>query len=346
MQLYMDNGYMNMNNIINSSYPFIIVINGRGTGKTFNSLWYALENHIKFIYMRRTKTQIEEISTPGRDPFSDINKKKGTHFIPKNITKNTVGIYNGELQDDIYVPSGECLGYICALSTFSTMRGLVDTDIDLVIFDEFIPEWNERPIREEYYTFLNAIETIGRNRELEGKQPLQTVCLSNSNTIVNPILVGMQIVNNIKKMQKENKEILHLTNRGILVIYPNHSPISDKKQETSLYKMALNSGYKNMALKNTFDEFSAMKIKSMPLNEYRAVAQIGELCIYKHKSRDEIYVSSICTGCSKIYGVSDVEKERFNRDFKSLTRLYYQGRIIFESHECELLFVHYIQKHY
>lgn len=346
MNLYQDNGYMNMNNIIDSGYPFIIVINGRGTGKTFNSLWEVLSRKIKFVYMRRTKTQVEEISTPGRDPFSDINKKKNTSYIQKAVTKNTVGIFDGEIVDGEIRPTGKCLGYICALSTFSTMRGLVDTDIDMLIFDEFIPEWNERPLREEYYTFLNAVETLSRNRELEGKPALQSVLLSNSNTYVNPILVGMKIVNKVKSMQENHIEMLEIKDRGILVIRPFSSPISEKKRDTALYKMAKNSDFIHMSIENRFSDFSRMRIKSMPIKEYTIIAAIGELGVYRHKSRLELYISTLNGGTNNIYGVSDVERQRFSHDFREISRLYLDGAIIFESQEVELLFVHYIQKKY
>ena len=343
MRLYQANGYLDMASIRRAGYPFTIVINGRGTGKTFNGLYDLLSSGTKFIYLRRTQTQIDQIRIPGLDPFSDINRKMGTSYIQAPLSKKTTAIYKGQIVDGELKPAGEPLGYLAALSTFATMRGIADTTIEVMFFDEFIPEWNERPIKEEYQTLKQALETIGRNRELEGKPPLQLIAVANSNTIANPILVGMGIVEKVIKMVKNKSQILTIPERGIMVVCPTESPISEAKKNTVLYK--LNSDeFSYMALGNIFPEFSNSKIKSMPLREYKPVCRVGEITIYQHKSLGEIYVSTHAQPCPYNYGVSDVELERFNNDFRALARLYLSNDIIFQTQTAELLFRTYTQK--
>ena len=53
-----------MGAVISAPYPFIIVISGRGGGKTYGSLRYCIEHGIKFLYLRRTKTILELITDP------------------------------------------------------------------------------------------------------------------------------------------------------------------------------------------------------------------------------------------------------------------------------------------
>ena len=49
MKLYQSNGYANMEDIIESPTPFILCIGGRGTGKTYGSIKYLLENKYDFL---------------------------------------------------------------------------------------------------------------------------------------------------------------------------------------------------------------------------------------------------------------------------------------------------------
>lgn len=343
MRLYQSNGYLDMAAIRHAGYPFTIVINGRGTGKTFNGLYDLLSTGTKFIYLRRTQTQIDQIRVPGLDPFSDINRKMGTSYIQAHMTKKTTAIYNGQVVDGELKPTGEPLGYLAALSTFATMRGIADTSIDVMFFDEFIPEWNERPIREEYQTLKQALETIGRNRELEGRKPLQLIAVANSNTIANPILVGMGIVEKVVKMVKNKSQILTIPERGIMVVCPTESPISVAKQNTALYKLDSDE-FSNMALGNIFPQFSNSKIKSLPLQEHKPICSVGEITIYQHKANGSIYVSTHSQPTPYTYGVSDVELERFNNDFRTLSRLYLSNDIIFQTQTAELLFRTYTQK--
>ena len=47
--LYLENGYVNMAKIIETDVPFIFVIGGRGTGKTYGTLQYMLNQNSTFM---------------------------------------------------------------------------------------------------------------------------------------------------------------------------------------------------------------------------------------------------------------------------------------------------------
>lgn len=344
MRLYQDNGYLDMASIRRAGYPFTIIINGRGTGKTFNGLYDLLTSTKKSIYMRRTQTQIEQASVEALSPVSDINNTLGTLYTISSITSKLSAIYNGEIIEGEKVACGEPIVYLAALSTFSRMRGIADTTIEAIFLDEFIPEWNEKPIKEEYITLMQAVETINRNRELKGRPPVQLICASNSNVIANPILIGFKIVEQIIKMIKNKQDILRIPERGILVICPHYSPISEAKKDTALYRLNESGDFRSMAIENLFPTFSYSTIKSLPLQEFIAMCTVGELTIYRHKSTGAIYVSTHVQTSPYNYGVSDVELERFNNDFRMLSRLYLSNDIIFQTQTAELLFRTYTQK--
>ena len=53
MSIYLKNGYVDIERILNYRIPFNFIIGGRGTGKTYGALKYAYENDIRFMLMRR-----------------------------------------------------------------------------------------------------------------------------------------------------------------------------------------------------------------------------------------------------------------------------------------------------
>ena len=63
MKLFTDDGYINMEAIINTKLTFIIIVGGRASGKTYGALKYCLDHDKKFILMRRTQSQIDLISS-------------------------------------------------------------------------------------------------------------------------------------------------------------------------------------------------------------------------------------------------------------------------------------------
>ena len=70
--LFLDNGYLNMREIIEAPYTFIILVTGRGTGKTYGALKYMVDSEHKFIYMRRTDTQVQGIANAEMNVFDRL----------------------------------------------------------------------------------------------------------------------------------------------------------------------------------------------------------------------------------------------------------------------------------
>ena len=167
MKYYQDNGYIDMTKIVRDRYPFTFVIHGRATGKTYGTLKMCLDKQLRFIFMRRTQSQADLISRDDFSPFKPLMDDDPSLLLTSQpLNKYVTGVYHasrsesGKLQ-----PEGSVIGYICALSTISNLRGFSLEDVDIMIFDEFIPERHERLIRAEGDALLNAYETVNRNRE-------------------------------------------------------------------------------------------------------------------------------------------------------------------------------------
>lgn len=344
MNIFNENGYLDIKQILTVNVPFIFVIGARGVGKTYGALKYVKDEGLRFIYMRRTQSQLDLVNKPEFCPFKSINENDGCSIGSKPLSKYNAGFYHMDKDENgIEHAVGLPLGYSMALSTVSNLRGFDASDVKVLIWDEFIPERHERPIKEEADAFLNAYETMNRNRELKGEKPLQALFLANSNTADNPMFIKLKLVRKVEQMKKTGQMFSILKDRGIALFLISNSPISKAKSETALYKLAGESSFSRMALENEFADLGNSAIKPQPLGEYRAVVNVGELTVYKHKSKACYYVTPTASGCNLKYGTSDLELSRFCKTCYYLIEAYFRDKILFEDSESMFLFEAYIR---
>lgn len=333
MKLYDKNGYVNIPKILSYGLPFNFVVGGRGTGKTYGALKYLLEEKIKFMLMRRTQTQIDMVNKKDFSPFKSVCRDMGAEIVSVPITKNNAAFYYADANGKA---SGDCLGFSCALSTISNMRGFDASDAMILVYDEFIPEKHERPLKNEATAFANAYETINRNRELKGEKPLIALCLANANDLANPLFVEFGLVKIAERMQATNQEIYIDRKKGVGLFFTQESPVSKNKSDTALYRFTENSEFSGMSLNNEFTADKPSRIGSRPLAEYRPIVCIGELCIYRHKSKQEYYATTHKSGTCPTFDTSKSDIARFKKSFGWLWMVYIKNNIVFEEYLCEI----------
>ena len=336
-RIFLPSGYLNMSYIYDNTETYTFITGGRGIGKTFGRLLTVIQRNIPFLFMRRTQTQIDMLKNDDMNPFKALEYEYGDQyrFIMRKINKNITGVYRTEFNEEkqLVEPVGRPIGYMIRLSTVANLRGWNAENVRCLIYDEFIGEKHERPIPEERHAFLNAIETIRRNRELKGLEPMKVIALSNSNIMANPIFIELQLVMVCEKMLKNGQQIKHFPNRALSMILLEVTPIGELKAQTSLYKLAgPNSDFTRMALENEFTKEEMLDIASRNLKEYRPITTVGEISIYKHKSRKMWYVCGHQSGTVPSYETSPMELKRFTRDHYSIWLAYLNRRIEFESY--------------
>ncbi len=330
--LYLPEGWLNVPMIDDLDVPFVFVFGGRGIGKSYGVMDEINTRHRgKSFFMRRTQTEFDVISDNKLNMFSTYNEDHGTdiHF---ERQKNIATILDGS----------EEIGFAAALSTFSNIRGFDRFSAEIMYYDEFIPERHKAKIRNESDAFLNVYESINRNRELLGRKPLKVRCFANSNDIKNPLFLGLNLVTMAEKMKRKEKEIMIDGNRGIALVDCCYSPISQKKAQTALYRMAGASEFFNMAIKNEFNS-NLFPSVSRRLVEYKPLVGVGEICVYQHKSNGKFYVSGTIQKSAPYFPASDTMLEMYRMRFGFLLDRYFDGLIEFESNITQLLFMTYLK---
>lgn len=341
MNIYQENGYIDIRKIKSYGMPFNFVVGGRATGKTYTSLKTMVEDDTMFMFMRRTQTQADIINKPEFSPFKPINRDNGWNIGAKAISPYNSAFYNMEECEGKNTPSGSPIGYTCALSTISNMRGFDASDVDVLIYDEFIPEKHERPLKNEAVALFNAYETINRNRELNGEPPLQLIALANANDLANPVFMSLGIVRKAHEMRKRGQEVSIMRERGIGLFILNDSPISQAKRETALYKLTRNTEFSAMSIENDFVRENSAVIRSRNIAEYVPLVAVGEICLYSHKSKCMYYVSQHISGSPPYFGAGEIELNRFRRTYPWVWWEYLSKNIEFEDVLCEVLLNRY-----
>lgn len=317
-----------MGAVIAAPFPFIVVISGRGGGKTYGSLKYCLDNHIKFLYLRRTKTILELITDNRYQPFKRINADTGRDIVAE------YGRGIGSFKDN---ETGELIGYAAALSTISNIRGFDGSDIDLIIWDEFIPEPTERLTFNQLTAFYNAVETVGRNREFEGRPPLKSVLLSNSDLIYSDVIAGLGVGETLYRMQETGTEIVEHSPE-LLLIMPKLEAFKDNKADTALYRLTAGTDYARIALENRFALEDRLQIKKMDVKAMRPAVTIAGLYFYKEKSGRKWYVCGKRSGSPKEYETTPADIRRFLREQTAIIRAHAGRRLYFENVDVQTRF--------
>ena len=329
MILYHGSGYVNIDYVLSFNMPITIVVGGRGTGKTYGALKHAIEFERHIILMRRTQSQADLINKPEFSPINPVVYDMGLECQVKTISKYNSSITVGPDTEQLRL-----LGFTAALSTFSNLRGFDASGVDLIVYDEFIPEVHERPLKEEGAALLNVYETVNRNRELQGRKPLQMLLLSNANRLDSPVLAELDLINVVDRMNKKGQEEWINPQRGIALFVLQHSPISEKKADTAIYKVSQNSKFSRMSLGNEFAFDDLTDVRSINLAGWKLKAQLGPWYIYK---KDRLwYISAHGAGTpSRIYADTEIDKRRFIFENPSCRDRILQHKVLYENYQAK-----------
>lgn len=336
-KLYTKSGWIDADLLIDAPEPFVVALGGRGIGKTYSVLLQLYRRNIPFIYMRRTQTQIDAVAVPQLNPYNQISIDIGEPIISGKISKHAAGFYHAVVNNKgVLVPDGEPFAIGIALSTFAAIRGLSAERFDVVLFDEIIPERHEKPIKEEGTAFANVLESLNRNRELQGRPPLKVIMLSNSNTLNSKILESIGCIKPLDEMQRRGAWYRSID--GLIAIFRYiDSPISNRKQAGALYRVIKNNDFVEMSLNNGFAAADYENVCNKPLSEFNTICSYGNCTVMKHKSRKEYYVVDGIKSDNH-YDRLPLSKKAFQRKYYYLYGAMLDKRVFYQNAEVKIEF--------
>lgn len=326
--------------------PFNIFIGGRGTGKTYSGLAEAVESKKQFVYMRRLNSELELNADPDMEesnPFIWYNQDYDTNIGMQMINQRAAGIYHRTLDEvkGVNKPYGSPIGYGLALSTLAKLRGINLKNTYYWLYDEFIREAHVARLKNEGDALFNAYETINRNRELLGGEPIYMDLCSNSTNIYNDIFVALGVVLDVEKMIAKGQTDLYLEERGLGIHLLKASESFEKaKKNTAIGRLTKGTRFYDSSYENVFsyDDFSLVKYVKLtgwlPVYGFESKQANCEGTIYKNKGERKWHVSYAAAKCNRMNLDLKHDNIRFRQMLAlRLQKLYSEGNLTFESYQ-------------
>lgn len=323
----MTNYFINIVDYFIELIYFYFFIGGRGIGKTYSTIEYLTTLDF-FIYMRYSNDELDK-SIGTENPEDNEFYKVDNAYTTKKIKDGFYGIYYNDVLK----------GYGVSLQTFYKIRGVNYERAQCLYFDEFIPEINaRRTIKDPATAFFNSIESINRNKEFFGKEPIMVICTANSNNIYNEIFVALEIIQDIELTLSGKDKIFTDTEKGLQVaLIESKKEFIEKKKETALYRLTKGTSFYKMALENEFayNDFDYIK-RNMSITGFTQLLQIDNIMVWKKKN-DDFYVCKFTPnkkGKTILHADNDIQIKYINKYYRDrFFTAILNNRMIFDSYE-------------
>lgn len=285
--------FYDVRDVFKLGYTFNWLIGGRGIGKTYSALGLMYEltsvSDRRFIYLRCSETECEACAADEMgNPFKKLNTDKGWDIrVDYHGKTNSGKVYEEN--------GGKTIGYVFALSTFANLRGIDLSDVDVIVFDEFIREKHKNNVRGMGQALMNLYETVNRNRELFGQPPVRLICMSNAIKLDSEILHYTNLISEIEVMAAEKTKVRTCEQRDTYIELIFNEDFATAKSDTALYKFMANTKFHEQNIMNVFNNDSFEGVSKLPIKSFRPYCRVENIFIYKHKTQNILYACSVRT---------------------------------------------------
>lgn len=240
-----------------------LVWSKRGPGKTYSTLRMCIEDNVQFAFMKRTMEDIDLLCSKKNDvqfdvsPFKPLNRDFGWNIHPVKIKKGIAGFYKCDANDE---PVGAPVGYALALSAAEDVKGFDLSEVDFMIFDEFIPKPYQIVKRTEGDALLDIYMTLTRDRIERGRKELKLICLANATNINNPTFDILDVIDTAADMDLYDKEYVYQIERKILLHFIHMKQV-EEREKTGIELAMEGTVWAEMSFGGHFayNDFSAVK---------------------------------------------------------------------------------------
>lgn len=292
-----------------------IVWSKRGPGKTYSSLWYALQQHLPIIYMKRTNEDVDflcERDEHGFDasPYVPINRDKKTNVKAKKISKGLGGFWQFEADENgKECPSGLPVSYLLSLNSIKRYKGFDFSQCEWVLLDEFIPQLGERISRKEGEMLLDLYMTVARDRQKRGRVPLKLVLFANAEEISTPITNTLEVVDIMADLNASGKTHYYDADRGIMLHHITNEEIPiDESEKVGIYNAMINTNWGRKSFEGEFANNDFSNVQKMSIRGMSPYIQLHvgthDHYIYLNKNNGKYYMCSKKGKCLFYYDLN------------------------------------------
>ena len=234
------NIYYDYNKVLSYSNALLYFIIGeRGVGKTYGITKIVINKFLKtgrqFAYVRRYASELKS-ATP--------------KFFDAIIANNEFPNHKFKCTKDTFYIDDKIIGFSCPLSQAVKLKGSTFSNVDTIIFDEFILERGVyHYLQDEVHHLLSIIESIGRLRDI------RVILLGNAGSTSNPYFDYFNL------SLPYNSDIKTFKNGLIVVNYIKNEPYREIKRKSKFGQLISGTEYEDFAINNKFlyDNFSFVR---------------------------------------------------------------------------------------
>ena len=331
----MDNNiYYSYDKVLSRNAMLNFLIGERGVGKTYGITKFVIKRFKnkkkQFVYLRRYKSELAEAVPKFFDKIRDDEDFKNDKF--------KVG------KSSFYI-NGEEAGYAIPLSIANILKGTTFTNVDTIIFDEFIIDKGcYHYLPNEVIQLLDVIETIARMRNI------RVFMLGNAISSTNPYFNFFDIeipYNTDIKMYKHNL---------ILVNYIKNERYRKAKKETRFGKLIEGTIYEKYAIDNEFLRDSKAFISKKSNNsKFYCIILFNNFYygVWVDYKKANIYINNICDhNCPRkfVFNSDDMNdntilfRSKASPFIQNIIERYRYGKLFFSSQKIKNNFMKLLNK--
>lgn len=332
--------YYDLNPLLRRKCTFNFIFGARGCGKTFGFLNHFMTQGTHHLYLRRTQKELDLAVNKEVNPYISPGAKNGLDYSIQS--EGDLRRIVQTIHADGKEPENHLMGFAGALSTFNNIRGTDFRHIRAILEDEFIPQNNARQtIKNEADAFFNMYESVNRNREIEGEDPVPIYCLSNAVSIASPILMELGLVPVIEMMIRKRQHFWTDPERSICINLADSRAFEDYKDVTALSRLTRGTKYYSHAVKNEFAYDSYYNVKRRDLVEYVPWISYNEVTIYRHKSNGYYYACFIPADCPHFN--DDTKALMWRNYYPTLKEITIAGKLEFDSFVAKIVILEFLK---
>ena len=152
-----------------------------------------------------------------------------------------------------------------SVSSVYKFKGFDLSEVDWMVFDEFIPPIGERLNRKEGDMLMELYMTLSRDRIKRGRKPLKLILLANASCISTPITNSLEVTDRMAEMEAQGLSFDYDQERNIFIHHLIEEKFQIMQKDDPVVKALGDTAWGRMAFGGEFayNDFSNVQMHSL-----------------------------------------------------------------------------------